>query len=197
MSSKYIQLELADRLKKVRSDLSLSQKEMADRLSIALSTYQYYERGQREAPVSFVCKIASFGVSFDWLLTGAGKPYTSIESTPSAIKHKRADSAPEHPANFAEITDTEIIEQFCDKKYARDLNLHLVELERLNSEAFKKVDPYIKGMLDGLRMKPTQCCMYKGPDRRTEERRGKDNPEKFKGAKDRRSGKDRRIAVNG
>jgi transcriptional regulator with XRE-family HTH domain len=193
MSSEYSQMEFSERLKRVRSDLSLSQKEMAEKLSIALSTYQYYERGEREAPVSCVCKIASFGVNLDWLLTGVGNPYKSIEPKPE-IKHEKTLSSPECSTNYSEIGDAEIIQRFNDKRYAKELNSNLVELEQLNQEAFKKVGPYIKGLLDGLRM-PRSDGPYSGPDRRVKQRRVKDNPKKNKAEKDRRSGKERRVAA--
>lgn len=75
------------------------------------------------------------------------------------------------------------------------MNSGLVELERLNQEAFKKVGPYIKGLLDGVRITSSGCPNYTGPDHRVAERRVKDNPEKLKGEKDRRSGKERRVAA--
>jgi transcriptional regulator with XRE-family HTH domain len=168
----------------------------AKKAGIPPSTFQYYinDRMPHGEHLKRICE--TFNVNLNWLLIGKGDPYISSEAN-EKTGDKGAEVFSECLPNHSEISDAEIVEQFNDKKYARVLNLHLVELERLNSEAFKKVDPYIQGMLDGLRMKPTHCCMYKGPDRRNAERRGKDNPEKFKGAKDRRSGKDRRIAVNG
>ena len=43
---------------------------MASSLDIAISTYQHYERDEREAPASLIPKIAAFGFSYEWLLTG-------------------------------------------------------------------------------------------------------------------------------
>lgn len=135
-------------------------------------------------------------VDMNWLLTGKGEPYLSITSKENKSL-KETQTSPKRSSNHSEISDAEIIQQFSDKNYARELNFHLAEMERINSEAFNKVGHYIKGLLDGLRMKSKDCCMFAGPDRRIAERRVKDSTEKFKGSKDRRSGKDRRLAVQG
>jgi transcriptional regulator with XRE-family HTH domain len=186
---------LGERLKWVRKDKGLTQKAFSEPLGTSSGYISEVEQGKKTPGSDFLVSLSRvWGVGIDWLLTGVGNPYPSIESKPE-IKPEKLQSSPESSQNKSEITDAEIIEQFSDKKYARELSLHLVELERLSSEAFKKVDPYIKGLLDGLRMKPTDCCGFKGTNRRSTERRVKDKPGKFKGAKDRRSGKDRRVAV--
>lgn len=45
---------------------------MAAKLGVGLSSYQYYERGERDAPGEILCKIVTFGVNGHWLLTGEG-----------------------------------------------------------------------------------------------------------------------------
>ncbi len=72
--------EIGERLKVVRKTLDLSQKEMADRLGIATSTYQYYERGERDVPAYLIYRLAAlFEVSPVWLLTGKGRSFLSAE----------------------------------------------------------------------------------------------------------------------
>ena len=45
-------------LKGLRYDLSLTQKEMADKLEVSLASYQRYERYEVEAPMSMIIKLA-------------------------------------------------------------------------------------------------------------------------------------------
>lgn len=55
-------------------------------------------------------------------------------------------------SNIVMTRHADIIQRFNDKSYAMDLNLHLVELERLSPEAYRKVGSYIQGVVDGVRM---------------------------------------------
>jgi transcriptional regulator with XRE-family HTH domain len=64
-------MELSGRIKEIRVKSGLSQKELAEKLGIAVSTYQYYERGERIPPADFIGNlITSFGVDAAWLVTG-------------------------------------------------------------------------------------------------------------------------------
>lgn len=63
-------LPTGDRLKHVRG--SLSQKAFASDLGVALSSYQNYERGEREPSLHVLCEIVARGWSAHWLLTGEG-----------------------------------------------------------------------------------------------------------------------------
>ena len=65
-------LELGLRLKKVRNAWRLTQKDMAQRLGIALSSYQYYERGERDVPATVFNRLTTLGVSPLWLIAGKG-----------------------------------------------------------------------------------------------------------------------------
>lgn len=79
-------MELSRRLKKLRSIKGLTQAKMAQNIGVATSTYQNYERGEREASESFLKKVVtSFGVSTDWLLMGQGSMFTLSHEDASEI----------------------------------------------------------------------------------------------------------------
>lgn len=60
---------LGDKIKKLRTNANMSQKELADVLGIALSTVGMYERNNRILPIDNLIKIAQyFDVSIDELL---------------------------------------------------------------------------------------------------------------------------------
>lgn len=63
------------RLKEIRSDLGLSQKEMAERLGVGFRTYQRYEDGTK-APAGhflmFLVELAMTGYNLHWVITGDG-----------------------------------------------------------------------------------------------------------------------------
>lgn len=66
------------RIRDVREDRDLTQREMAAYLHIGQNTYSQYENGQRQLPVSVLIALAKFyRTSTDYLLslTDESKPY--------------------------------------------------------------------------------------------------------------------------
>ena len=66
------------RIKDIREDLDLTQKELADYLHIRQNTYSQYENGQRQIPISLLIALAKYyRTSVDYLLelTDDPKPY--------------------------------------------------------------------------------------------------------------------------
>ena len=66
------------RIRDLREDKDLSQKEMAEYLQIHQTTYSDYERGNLNGPVAILHKLADFhGVSVDYLIgrTNVKEPY--------------------------------------------------------------------------------------------------------------------------
>lgn len=60
---------LGKRLKELRSELKLTQKQVASALGLNTVTYLHYEKGQREPPLGVLVDMAKFfGVSSDYLL---------------------------------------------------------------------------------------------------------------------------------
>lgn len=56
------------RLRDVREDKDLTQKEVADYLNLYLNTYRRYETGEQTIPVNFLKKLSVFyNVSIDYL----------------------------------------------------------------------------------------------------------------------------------
>ncbi|MBQ2963782.1 MAG: helix-turn-helix transcriptional regulator [Clostridia bacterium] len=66
------------RLKDIREDRDITQKEIADFLHIKQNTYSQYENGQRGLPIETLCQLALyFDTSADYILglTDETKPY--------------------------------------------------------------------------------------------------------------------------
>lgn len=66
------------RLRDLREDKDMKQKEVAAILGIDQRVYSNYETGKREIPTRFVVRLAEFyGVSTDYILgrTNISKPY--------------------------------------------------------------------------------------------------------------------------
>ena len=66
------------RIRDLREDRDLTQKQIADYLLCDQSLYSKYERGERMLPLDYAEKLADYyGVSVDYLLgrTGVKKPY--------------------------------------------------------------------------------------------------------------------------
>lgn len=57
------------RLKEMREDSDIKQKEIADYLHIKQNTYSQYENGQRQIPIDMLIKLAQFyNTSVDYIL---------------------------------------------------------------------------------------------------------------------------------
>lgn len=180
MSTKYSLLELGERIKYIRKRLSISQKEMANRLGIAISTYQYYERGEREVPSSILFKLTTFGFDSRWLLLGEGEPYLKNDKVEGLIPNEAMES----------------LSGFSDRQRALSINRELIELEKLDSETFIRVESYIKGALDTIRG-IRKVTPYNGPERRKGQRRIQAHPDQIPDGQDRRTGEDRRKVSGG
>lgn len=64
-----MQILLGKRLKELREERNLTQKQVADALKINSVTYLHYEKAQREPPLGLLAEMAAyFNVSVDYLL---------------------------------------------------------------------------------------------------------------------------------
>ena len=64
-----MEIILGKKLKELREERGLTQKQVADALKIHSVTYLHYEKGQREPPLSLLAEMAKFyGESVDYLL---------------------------------------------------------------------------------------------------------------------------------
>lgn len=66
------------RLKEIREDRDITQKQVAEYLNIKQNTYSQYENGQRGLPIDILIKLATFfHTSCDYILslTDEEKPY--------------------------------------------------------------------------------------------------------------------------
>ena len=60
---------LGKRLKELREERGLTQKQLAEQLQLHSVTYLHYEKAQREPPLATLAQMALFfGVSTDYLL---------------------------------------------------------------------------------------------------------------------------------
>ena len=67
------------RIRNLREDNDLTQKQLSDFLNISQVSYSYYELGKRSIPLELLCKIADYyNTSVDYLLfrTDEKNPYT-------------------------------------------------------------------------------------------------------------------------
>ena len=64
-----MEITLGKRLKELREERGLTQKQVADALGIHSVTYLHYEKGHHEPPLSLLADMAAFfGESVDYLL---------------------------------------------------------------------------------------------------------------------------------
>lgn len=101
-----IDIELGIRMKWIREDLGLSQKEFGDSVGVSYSAIGLYENGKRSVPEPIkksVCR--EHNVNYLFLTTGIGEPYTNLP-----------DTILEELALQYDLTDEEksLVRDFCD-----------------------------------------------------------------------------------
>lgn len=103
-------LGIGNRIKSIRG--SLTQKEMAKKISVHIATYQLYEQGNIPKGDVLQRIHEAFGVSIDWLLTGKGKPYLycGIDGEPltDAVKVIREYEAKDQDGLYGKSSQVEV-----------------------------------------------------------------------------------------
>lgn len=77
---------MKDRIRKIRKDFGLTQKEFADRLGIKQNTVATYEIGKTnvgEAVITSICR--EFNVNEEWLRYGTGEMYRKKDTAFSEL----------------------------------------------------------------------------------------------------------------
>ena len=77
---------MKDRIRKIRKDFGLTQKEFADRLGIKQNTVATYEIGKTnvgEAVITSICR--EFNVNEEWLRYGTGEMYKKKDTAFSEL----------------------------------------------------------------------------------------------------------------
>ncbi len=63
------------RIRDLREDADLTQKQMGEAINVPQRTYAYYESGQRMVPPQVLCALADFyNVSVDYILGRVDEP---------------------------------------------------------------------------------------------------------------------------
>lgn len=71
---------MKNRIKKIRKELDLTQKEFGERIGIKGNTIAQYENGRNEpidAVISLICR--EFNVNENWLRTGEGEMFVELD----------------------------------------------------------------------------------------------------------------------
>ena len=72
-------IEIGKRIKEIRNDKKLNQRESAKRLTLSQNHISYLEKGIRKITEKFIndlCK--EYNVNKEWLLTGTGEKYIDM-----------------------------------------------------------------------------------------------------------------------
>jgi transcriptional regulator with XRE-family HTH domain len=72
---------MKDRLRQFREGRGLSQKDMAEKLGLAATTYGNYENGKAEPSVETYQKLAAMKCDLHWLLTGIKAAQADYETS--------------------------------------------------------------------------------------------------------------------
>jgi len=96
---------LGHRLSAIRRQEKLSQEEMAERLHVSRSAYQYYERGERDLPGSLLLKVfREFEADPLWILEGDIEEGISRRELQIAKAYRKIGLAVEHRILERELT---------------------------------------------------------------------------------------------
>lgn len=99
-------MKLDNRIRQIRTAQRLTQGKMADRTGIAVSTYQYYERGERVPPADFLSRLITvFGVDPTWLLTGKGEIFPQSAEVAQKSSSYKAGPVEKGKKSIASLAD--------------------------------------------------------------------------------------------
>jgi len=118
---------ISKRLRALRKERKLLQRDIAKYLNITTSAYGYYEQGKRRADAETIKKLADFfNVSTDYLLgrTDDRKIYNNVDTETNNTK----------PLDYAKLEE-KVIKRFLDEGI-------LVENESISESMFNKVLEY-------------------------------------------------------
>jgi hypothetical protein len=92
-------------------------------------------------------------VSLDWLIHGYGNPYYNdkVNNMGRATNGEPPNERHAQQARFIKAEKNSLLNEFTEKDLAKEVSVQLLEIERLNSTAFKEACAYIKGMATGLK----------------------------------------------
>lgn len=107
-------MEFSETLLKLRHQMGLSQKELAEKLDVAQASINYWEKNQRVPSVEAVQKIADFfGVSVDYLINGENTQQARLKLIPEKYNMllRKYHCLDEH--------GKELVNMVLDKEYER------------------------------------------------------------------------------
>jgi hypothetical protein len=174
-------IDFASRLRCIIGKSGDTKKVFAERCGTSEKQLYIYLKGASEPGMKFFRNMKEQYSKFniEWLISGEGEPI--LKESPKDVPQ----------GNVIDSKHADVIKRFIDKPYARELNMNLVELERLCPDGYLKVGTFVKGMLEGVQSMAAEPTPSYG------ERRKKEAPDQIPPGGDRRQGPDRRKAGGG
>ena len=173
--------KIGGRIAYIRLSNGLTMETFGNIVGVTKGNVSNFEKHKYEPSYKVLVELSKhFNVNSDWILTGEGEPYFK--------DNKLMELFPNEVA--------ELFSNYSDRQRALSINRELIELEKLDSETFIRVESYIRGALDTIRG-IRNVTPYNGPERRKGQRRNHDHPDQIPDGQDRRTGEDRRKVSGG
>ncbi len=100
------------RLKELRKERGLRQRDIADYLSITQMSYSYYERGLREPEIALLIKLAElFNVSVDYLIENENERLEKLTNDERRVMNKYRKLTSENKTRIEERIDVFLEQQ--------------------------------------------------------------------------------------
>lgn len=97
---------ISQRLKQIRIDCNLTQKELCEKIDLVLTTYAGYEQGRHDIPTEIIARIATVcGVSADYIICLTDNPKGLYAEQLEAETKKAQESANGEKPNKKRQTD--------------------------------------------------------------------------------------------
>jgi len=165
-------MDLEKRLKEARKNIGYTQKQLAERLDIALRTYSSYEKDASNLSVGLAEKISKIcKISDIWLLTGKGEMFLTENNIDPIPKPQNNEIV-----SYQDVVEAEhakLIRGFKNKERAKRLNEKLIKLEDLSEVQLDKLEQDIdkrievaEDVLTEREKKENGGMSWKGTDRR-------------------------------
>ncbi len=159
----------SERLKVMRSTLGISQREMAEKLSVSQKSISFWEKGRNEPQGSLIRTLCNeYSISYDWLLDGVGEMLKG--QTAPIAPHEELLYIPEYnvelSAGFGAYPEDHALSvgnRPFTASWLKKKGLHAKDL-KLVRVAGDSMEPLLKDkdiiMLDTSKTKPNQAMPF-------------------------------------
>jgi transcriptional regulator with XRE-family HTH domain len=147
-----------EKLKLIRKELQLNQKEFSQRLDIPIRTYQEYEKGNMKIPHTFLESLSEqFKINANWILTGQGEMFIVTPNNQKSINGNNIVISENQQGNiiFNELSDQKKEKSILSNIMSKLNNIH-------DDRLLNYIDTEITALVERIQVKKEYGSTFGG-----------------------------------